>query len=54
MNTIAHSETNLLGKFYVHQKNNAPFMTKNINFASFSETLLGHSKKNTDLKIELS
>ena len=48
MDTISHSETNLLGKFHIHQENNAPFMTKNVNFAVFPQTLLGHS--NTDLR----
>ena len=48
MDTISQSETSLLGKFYIHQENNAPFMTKN--FAFFPSTLLGHSKKNTDVK----
>ena len=48
MVTISDSETSLLGKFYMYQKNNAPFMTKNVNFAFFPWTLLGHSKKNTD------
>ena len=48
MDTISHSETSLLGKFNMHQGNNAPFMTKNLNFAVFPWTLLGHSEKNTD------
>ena len=43
MDTISHSETNLLEKFYMHQKNNAPFMRKNVSFAFFPWTLLGHS-----------
>ena len=29
MDTTLHCETYLLGKFYMHQENNAPFMTKN-------------------------
>ena len=37
------------GNFTCIQKNNAPFMTKNINFAFFPWTLWGHSKKNTDI-----
>ena len=45
MDTISHSETGLLGQFYMHQENNAPFMTKNTNFTFFPWTLLGHSKK---------
>ena len=45
MDTISHNETNLLGKFHIHQENNAPFMTKNVNFAVFPQTLLGHSNK---------
>ena len=49
MDTISHSETSLLGKFYMHQDNNVPFMTKNLNFAFFPWALLGHSKKNTGI-----
>ena len=45
MDAISYTETSLLGKFYIHQENNAPFMTKNVNFAFFPWTLLGHSKK---------
>ena len=45
MDTISHSKKSLLGKFYIHQENNALFMTKNVNFAFFSWTHLGHSKK---------
>ena len=45
MDTISHSETSLLAKFYIHQQNNAPFMTKNVNFAFFPWTHLGHSKE---------
>ena len=45
MDTISHSETSLLGKSYMHQENNAPFMTKNVDFAFFPWTLLAHSKK---------
>ena len=48
MNTISHSETSLLGKVCMHQENNALFMIKNVNFAFFLRTLLGHSKNNTD------
>ena len=40
-------ETSLLGKFYM-QENNAPFITKNVNFLFLPWKLLGHSKKNTD------
>ena len=29
MDTTLHCETYLLGKFYMHQENNVPFMTKN-------------------------
>ena len=47
MDAISHSETSLIGKFFMHQENNATFMTKN--FAFFPWTLLGQSKKNTDL-----
>ena len=35
MDTISHSETSLLGKLYMHQENNASFMTKNEDFAFF-------------------
>ena len=49
MGTISHSKTSLLGKFYMHQENNAPFLTKNVNYAFFPWTLLGHSNKNTDI-----
>ena len=49
MDTISQSETSLLGKFYMHQENSVPFMIKNVNFALFPWTLLGHSKKNNDL-----
>ena len=35
MDAISHSEASLLGKFYMHQENNAPFMTKNVNFTLF-------------------
>ena len=45
METISHSKTNLLGEFYLHQENNAPFMTKNVNFAFFSWILMVHSEK---------
>ena len=45
MDMIPHSETSLLGKVYMYQENNAPFLTKNVNFAFFQWTLLGHSKK---------
>ena len=48
---ISHSETSLLGKFYMHQENNAPFMTKNVNFAFFPWTLLGNSEKTLTLII---
>ena len=45
MDAISYSETSLLGKCHIHQENNAPFMTKNLNFAFFPWTLLGYSKK---------
>ena len=45
MDTISYSGTRVLEIFYMHQENNAPFMTKNVNFAFFPWTLLGHSKK---------
>ena len=35
----------------MHQENNAPFMTKNVNFTFFPWTLLGHSKKGTDISL---
>ena len=41
MDTISHSETSLLGKFYMRQDNIVPFMTKNINFAFFSMGTFG-------------
>ena len=41
MDVISHSETSLLGKFNMHQENNAPFMTKNVNFAFFSTGTFG-------------
>ena len=40
MDTISHSETSLLGNFYMHEKNNVPFMIKNISFAFFPWPLL--------------
>ena len=43
MDTILHNETSFLGKFYIHQENNAPFMIKNSIF--FPWKLLGLSKK---------
>ena len=51
VDTISPSETSLLGKFYMHQENNAPFMTKNVSFALFSMGTFGtlkKNKKNTD------
>ena len=45
MDGISHSGTSLLGTFYMHQENNAPFTTKNVNFLSFPWTLLGYSKR---------
>ena len=43
---ISHSETSFLRKFYMHQENNVPFMTKKVNFAFFFPwTLLGTLKK---------
>ena len=39
MDRISHSETSLLGKFNMHQGNNAPFMTKNVNFVDTFGTL---------------
>ena len=35
MDTSSHNEASLLGKFYMHQENNTPFITKNVNFAFF-------------------
>ena len=49
MDTISHGETSLLGKFDMHQENNAPLIAKNVNFEFFPWTHLGHSKKNTDV-----
>ena len=49
LDTISYSETNDLGKFYMHQKHNVPFTTKNLNFAFFPWTLLGYSEENTDI-----
>ena len=45
--TISQNETSLHGKFYMHQENNAPFIIKNVNFAFFPWTHLGHFKKKT-------
>ena len=45
MDKISTRETSVLGKFYMDQEHNAPFMTKIVNFAFFPWTLLGHSKK---------
>ena len=49
MDTISHNETSFVTKFYMREENNVPFMTKNVNFAFFPWTLLGHSKKNTEI-----
>ena len=49
MDAISHSQTSLLGIFYMYQENNAPFMTKNVSFAFFPWTLLEHSKKTLTL-----
>ena len=49
VNTISHSETSLLTKFYMYQENDAPFMIKNVNFPFFQWTLLRHSKKTLTL-----
>ena len=49
MDAISHGETSLLGKFDMHQENNAPLIAKNVNFEFFPWTHLGHSKKNTDV-----
>ena len=49
MDTISHNEASSLGKFYMHQENNVPFMTKNVNFALSTWTLLRHSKRSTDI-----
>ena len=38
MDAISHSETSLLGKFYMHHEN-VPFMTKYVNVAFFPWTL---------------
>ena len=51
VNTISHSETSLLTKFYMYQENDAPFMIKNVNFPFFQWTLLRHSKKTLSLNI---
>ena len=48
MDTISHSETSIVGKFHMHQENNAPVIIKNVNFAFFTWTLLGHFEKHTD------
>ena len=45
MNAISCNETSLIEKFYMYQENNAPFMTKNVNFAFLLWTLLGHSER---------
>ena len=43
MDAISHSETSLLGKFYMHHEN-VPFMTKNVNVAFFPWTFkVGHT-----------
>ena len=41
MNAISHSERSLHGNFCMYQENNAPFMTKNVNFAFFSIDAFG-------------
>ena len=51
MDTILHSETCLLGKFYMYQETNLFFMTKNVNFAFFPWILLEHSKKNINITL---
>ena len=48
IDTISHSETILIGKYYMHQQNNPRFMTKNVNFSFYQWAPLGY-KKNTDL-----
>ena len=49
VDTILPGETSLLGKFYMHQENNAPFMAKNVSFVLFSMDTFGTlKKKNTD------
>ena len=45
MDIILHNETSLLGKFYMHQENNVPFMIKKVNFEFCPWTRLAHSKK---------
>ena len=45
MDAISHNDTSPLGKLYMHEENNAPFMAKKENFAFFPWTLLGHAKK---------
>ena len=41
MDKISPLETSLLGKFYIHEEHNWPFMTKNVNFAFFSMDTFG-------------
>ena len=41
MDAISHSETSFLGKVFLHQENDALFMTKNVNFAFFSMGTFG-------------
>ena len=41
MDMIPHSETSLLGKFYMHQENNMPSMAKKVNFYIFSIDIFG-------------
>ena len=45
MDTSSHSEASLLGKFDMHQENNAPFITKTVNFAFFHEHFWDTLKK---------
>ena len=43
MDMIPHSETSLLGKFYMHQENNMPSMAKKkkVDFCIFSVDIFG-------------
>ena len=51
---ISHSETSFLGKFYMHQENNVPFMTKKSKFCIFfSVDTFGHSKKTWNNKLDM-
>ena len=45
MDKISPRETSVLGKFYMDQEHNAPFMTKIVNFAFFHGHFWGTLKK---------